>query len=77
MWEWYSKVNIVMDMDFFKKSESLLYIHFGDKLDISNSFLIPRLVSDILSKLECEERQALQGRLRPRFREQGHNNPRS
>ena len=44
-----------MDMDFFK-SLSLLYIHFAEKLDISNLFPISRLVSDILSKQECARR---------------------
>lgn len=45
-------------MNFFK-SESLLHIHFTEKLDISNLFLIYRLASDILGKQdrECEERQ--------------------
>lgn len=43
---------------FVLKSESLLYIHFAEKLIISYLFLISRLVSDILSKhkMVCEER---------------------
>lgn len=43
---------------FFLKFESLLYIHFAEKLIISNLFFISRLVSDILSKhkIVCEER---------------------
>lgn len=48
-----------MDMDFFfLKFESLLYIHFAEKLSISNLFFISRLVSDIFSKhkIVCEER---------------------
>lgn len=42
-------------MDFFLKSESLLYTYFAEKLGI-NLVLISRLVSDILGKQECMRR---------------------
>ena len=74
----YSKVKIVTDLDFLKSLRALLHIHFGEKLDISNSFLISRSVSDILSEQECARRgERCSGGLYPRFREQGQENPRT